>query len=277
MIKLATLEMNFIFNRHLQRIRAQRWGAALSHPLHHFLHEMLHERLSYILRQFKSVLIIGEFKYQPSSQDCYVIKMGSSVEALSEHLPFKEGAFDLIISYMDLHQANDVPGILKQVNYCLQPDGLFLGVFLGGNSLWQLRAAAQHAELLTRRGCSPRVAPMISLHDAAALLQRAGFAIPVLDHEPFELKGNNPFSLLQQLKELQLSNSLYDGFKGLTGKKFLSELESYLSEKTALNLELDILCMSGWAPAATQQQPLPRGSGQKSLASVLETSSLFLD
>ncbi|MBW8308200.1 MAG: class I SAM-dependent methyltransferase [Candidatus Paracaedibacteraceae bacterium] len=263
--------MNLIFNRHLQRIRAQRIGGELSHPLHRFLHDMLHERFSYILRQFKSVLIIGEFEYQPSSQDCYVIKMGPSVDALSEHLPFKEGAFDLIISYMDLHQANDVPGILKQINYCLQPDGLFFGVFLGGNSLWQLRAAAQHAELLTRGGCSPRVAPMISLHDAAALLQRAGFSIPVLDHERFELKENDPSSLLHQLKQLQLSNSMYDGFKGLTGKRFLSELKTYLSEKTGLELELDILCLSGWAPAANQQKPLPRGSGQKSLASVLET------
>ncbi|WP_051908868.1 methyltransferase domain-containing protein [Candidatus Odyssella acanthamoebae] len=264
--------MNPIFNRHLQRIRAQRTRVRLSHPLHRFLHDMIHERLSYVLRQFKSVLIIGEFEYQPSPQDCCVIKIGTSVDALSEHLPFKESAFDLIISYMDLHHANDIPGILKQINYCLKPDGLFLGVFLGGNSLWQLRAAAQQAELLTRGGCSPRVAPMISLQDAAALLQRAGFAIPVLDHEPFELEDNNPSSLLHQLKQLQLSNSMYDGFKGLSGKKFLSEVETYLSKKTGIKLDLDILCLSGWAPAANQQKPLPRGSGQKSLAAVLEAN-----
>jgi SAM-dependent methyltransferase len=233
---------------------------------------MIHDRLSYVLRQFKSVLIIGDFEYQPSLQECTVIKIGLSVDALSEHLPFKESAFDLIISYMDLHHANDVPGILKQINYCLKPDGLFLGVFLGGNSLWQLRAAAQQAELLTRGGCSPRVSPMISLHDAAALMQRAGFAIPVLDHEPFELKDSTLSSLLHQLKELQLSNSLYDGFKGLSGKKFFSELETYLLEKAGPKLDLDILCVSGWAPAPNQQKPLPRGSGQKSLASVLETN-----
>lgn len=262
--------MNFLFNRQLQHLRRTRIQQNTSHPLLQFLHELLHERLSYIRRTFNSVLIIGDFDYQPTVPDCFIVRFDQSVKAISEHIPFKESSFDLIISYMDLHHANDIPGILKQINYSLKPDGLFLGAFLGGNSLWQLRSAAQQAELKILGGCSPRVAPMISLHDAASLLQRTHFAIPVLDHETFMLEGKNAIDLLQQLKQLHLTNTLYDGFKGLTGKTFMQELQNTLTSQTNLKLELDILCVSGWAPAENQQKPLARGSAQKSLAEAFE-------
>lgn len=262
--------MDFIFDRCLQRHRRQRGLIDTQHKLHIFLHDLMHERLSYVRRQFKSVLVIGDFEYRLSGQTCSVIMIDRDLDALPEYLPFKESSFDLVISYMDLHHANDVPGILKQINYCLKPDGLFLGAFLGGNSLWQLRAAVQQAELVTRGGCSLRVAPMISVHDAAALLQRAGFAIPVLDHEIIHLTDSAPWGLLQQLRRLGLSNTLYEGFKGLSGKQFFRELAHYLSCESNIKLELDILLMSGWSPAPNQQKPLQRGSAQQMLSQFLK-------
>ncbi|WP_010301143.1 methyltransferase domain-containing protein [Candidatus Odyssella thessalonicensis] len=262
--------MDPIFNRQLQLLRHKQLKLDTQHPLHHSLHALLHERLSYIKRDFQSVLIIGDFMYSPLTPPHRIVTLGRTVEALSEHLPFPASTFDLVISYMDLHHANDVPGILKQINYCLKSDGLFLGAFMGGTSLWQLRAATQQAELITRGGCSPRVAPLISLHDAAALLQRAGFAIPVLDHEIIELTDNNPWPLFQQLKSLGLSNSMYAGFKGLSGKQFFAELSKSFMPPNPCRLELDILLMSGWAPAANQQRPLPRGSAQYHLSQILQ-------
>ncbi len=258
--------MTQLFNRSLQRLRRYR-QANLPDPLHDHLADLIHDRLGYVLRTFEKVLILGDFDYKdPKAQ---IIKIPMDIQATSDFLPFGESTFDLIISYMDLHHANDIPGILRQINYSLKPDGLFIGAFLGGDSLWQLRAAAQTAELKIRQGCSPRVAPMISLPDAAALLQRAGFAIPVLDHELLKISAPNPMGLLNRLKNLGLSNSLYDGYKGLTGKTFMDELCHILSHGYNTTLDLDILFMSGWAPAPNQQKALPRGSGQVFLGNVL--------
>lgn len=258
--------MKHIFNRNLQFQRYDRNRHRQHHPLHKELHDILHDRLSYIHRQFTSILIIGDFDYQSKTPNQTIIRCNELITALSEHLPFRANSFDLIISYMDLHHANDIPGILAQINYCLKPDGLFLGTFVGGQSLWRLRAACQQAEEKTLGGYSPRVAPMISVQDMAALAQRAGFAIPVIDHELFTLADDSLVKLLKQLQTLHLTNSLYDGFKGLTGKSFFKELNRFYP---GLELDLDVLFVSGWAPAPNQQKPLPRGSGQFNLANVL--------
>jgi NADH dehydrogenase [ubiquinone] 1 alpha subcomplex assembly factor 5 len=254
--------MDLIFNRSLQRRRHRRYRqqSQRPHPLHQMLHEVIQERLSCIRRDFNAVLIMGEFEYRspcrssdpsPPPPDI-LVKVGRDLEALPEHLPFQKASFDLIISYMDLHQANDIPGILHQIRDCLKPEGAFLGVFIGGESLRQLRIAAYQAELMTRGGCSPRVVPMITLSDAAALLQRAGFVFPVVDHEGVTLTDPNPQGLLRQLRDLNLSNTLDAGFKGLSGKRFFAELYHQLTHQLTNQLELDLIFVSGWAPVGTQ-------------------------
>ena len=110
---------------------------------------------------------------------------------------------------------------------------------------------------------------MISLHDAAALLQRAEFSIPVLDHESIALCAPTGYDLLKRLQHLGLSNSLNDGYKGLTGKAFIRELCRIIEDHYANSLELDVLLLSGWAPAPNQQKALPRGSGQIFLGDAL--------
>lgn len=256
-----------LFNRSLQLKRRTRFNDG-SDPFHAELADLIQDRLKYVLRSFDRILIIGDLNLSFPSASA-VIHLPKDLVATSDFLPFGESAFDLIISYMDLHHANDIPGVLKQINYALKPDGLFLGCFLGGDSLWQLRLAAQEAELLIRKGCSPRVAPMVSLHDAAALLQRAEFSIPVLDHEKLTLCASTGYDLLKRLQALGLSNSLNDGYKGLTGKAFIRELCRIIEDDYANSLELDVLLLSGWAPAPNQQKALPRGSGQVFLGDAL--------
>ncbi len=251
--------MTQLFNRSVQLKHSCR-HSQITDPLHQLLADLIKDRLAYVLRDFKTILIIGNIDLNfPEST---IIRIPQNIRATSDFLPFGEATFDLVISYMDLHHANDIPGILKQINYTLKPDGLFLGCFLGGTSLWQLRSAAQKADLLVRQGCSPRVAPMISLHDAVSLLQRTEFAIPVLDHESLTLTAPTAFDLLKRIQSLGLSNSLIERYKGLTGKEFIKKLCQFLGEDYQNMIELDILFLSGWAPAPNQQKALPRGSGQ---------------
>ena len=256
-----------LFNRSLQLKRMHRFGSSQD-PLHRQIKDLIEDRLCYVLRKFTTILIIGNEHL--TFEGATVIRIPQDIRAISDFLPFGESTFDLIISYMDLHHANDIPGILKQINYSLKPDGLFLSAFLGGDSLWQLRAAAQQAELLTRQGCSPRVAPMISLHDAASLVQRAGFAIPVLDHEKMTLRAQTPQDLLRRIQHLGIGNSLIEGYKGLTGKVFFKHLCQILADDYHNQVDIDVLFMSGWAPAPNQQRPLRPGSGQVFLGSVLD-------
>jgi NADH dehydrogenase [ubiquinone] 1 alpha subcomplex assembly factor 5 len=108
-------------------------------------------------------------------------RFGPAVAADEERLPFAERRFDAVLSCLSLHWVNDLPGALIQARLALKPDGLFLAVMLGGGSLGELRRALLEAEIEAKGGASPRVSPFADLRDAAALLQRAGFAMPVAD------------------------------------------------------------------------------------------------
>ncbi|MEH6404467.1 MAG: methyltransferase domain-containing protein, partial [Sneathiella sp.] len=106
---------------------------------------------------------------------------GAQVVADEEYLPFAPASFDLIGSVLSLHWTNDLPGSLVQIARCLKPDGLFLGALFGVDSLHELKWSLMQAESEVRGGVSPRISPFAEIRDAGALLQRAGFALPVTD------------------------------------------------------------------------------------------------
>ena len=131
---------------------------------------------------------------------------GPVVVADEERLPFRSAGFDLVLSAMALHWVNDLPGTLVQINRILKPDGLFLAAMLGGGTLWQLRQALAAAESEIEGGLSPRVSPFADLRDAAGLLQRAGFALPVADSETIDVEYDNALSLMRDLGAMGESN-----------------------------------------------------------------------
>ena len=92
-------------------------------------------------------------------------------------------SLNLVVSGLALHRVNDLPGALIQIRRALAPDGLFLGAALGSRSLHELREALLEAEAEETGGASPHIAPFADLRDYGALLQRAGFALPVTDAE----------------------------------------------------------------------------------------------
>ncbi|NQV58290.1 MAG: methyltransferase domain-containing protein [Alphaproteobacteria bacterium] len=200
---------------------------------------------------------------------------GPRLVADEEALPFAEARFDLIISVLSLHWVNDLPGTLAQIRRALKPDGLFLAAMLGGGSLEELRQALLAAEIEVMGGASPRVSPFVDPHDAGALLQRAGFALPVVDTDQIVLSYADPFAMMAELRGLGENNAVAERQSHFTRRAVIQAgarhyHQSYGDSDGRIPATFQIITLSGWAPHDSQQQPLARGSGQMPLSEVLD-------
>ncbi len=113
-----------------------------------------------------------------------------------------------MVANLSLHWVNDLPGALIQLRRALRPDGLFLASVPALGTLAELRAALTEAEAALTGGAAPRVSPFPELRDCAALLQRAGFALPVADVEEMRLAYADPLALLRELRAAGEANAL---------------------------------------------------------------------
>ena len=204
---------------------------------------------------------------------------GPAVVADEEFLPFAPQSFDLVVSAMDLHWVNDLPGTLVQVRRILKPDGLLLGAMLGGATLWQLRQALAAAESEVEGGLSPRVSPFADLRDAAGLLQRAGFALPVADSETIEVEYENALALMRDLGAMGESNLIVERRRGLSRRTTLLRAAEIYGERFAVAsgrvaATFEVLVLPGWAPHDSQPKPLKPGSAAQRLADALGTAEL---
>lgn len=193
-----------------------------------------------------------------------------------EHLPFREGIADLIISCLSLHWVNDLPGALVQINRTLKPDGLFQGAILGGETLHELRDCLMEAELDVTGGASPRVSPMVDLRDAAGLMQRAGFALPVADLDQITVRYEDPFRLMADLRAMGETNASLERQKHPTQRAvFFRAAELYRDRFGGADgrvpATFDVLFLHGWRPSNTQPKPLRPGSAAQRLADALDT------
>ncbi len=199
---------------------------------------------------------------------------GPAVVADEELLPFKPGSLDLVVSAMDLHWVNDLPGTLVQLRRILRPDGLLLASMLGGATLWQLRQALAAAESEIEGGLSPRVSPFAGLADAAGLLQRAGFALPVADNETLEVEYESALALMRDLAGMGESNLVMERRRGLTRRATLLRAAEIYGERFALPsgrvaASFEVIYLHGWAPHESQPRPLKPGSASQRLAEAL--------
>ena len=202
---------------------------------------------------------------------------GPAVVADEELLPFAPASLDLVLSAMDLHWVNDLPGTLVQLRRILRPDGLLLAAMLGGATLWQLRQALVAAESEIEGGLSPRVSPFAGLADAAGLLQRAGFALPVADGETIEIEYDNALALMRDLAGMGESNLVMERRRGLMRRATLLRAAEIYGERFALPsgrvaASLEVIYLHGWAPAESQPRPLRPGSATQRLADALGTA-----
>ncbi len=202
---------------------------------------------------------------------------GDAVVADEESLPFAGGVFDLVLSAMTLHWVNDLPGTMIQIRRSLKPDGLFLAAMLGGATLWQLRQCLSAAESEIEGGLSPRVSPFADLADAAGLLQRAGFALPVADGETIEVEYENALALMRDLSAMGESNLVRERRKTATRRATLLRAAELYAERFSrpsgrVAASFEVLFLHGWAPHESQPRPLKPGSAAQRLAEALGTS-----
>lgn len=198
------------------------------------------------------------------------------VVADEEALPFRDASLDLVVSGLGLHLVNDLPGTLLQVRRALKPDGLFLGALLGGETLTELRQSFLAAEAEIEGGASPRVAPFADVRDLGALLQRAGFALPVADADVVAVTYADPLALLRELKGMAASNMLADRRRTpIRRATFIRALEIYRERFSTpagrIKATFEIVTLTGWVPHESQQKPLRPGSAAARLADALGT------
>lgn len=196
---------------------------------------------------------------------------GRRVAASLELLPFADASVDAVVSSGSLHAVNDLPGTLVQLRRVLKPDGLLLAALVGGDTLVELRRALMAAEIEVTGGASPRVAPFVDVRDLGALLQRAGFALPVVDVDRITLTYAEPLSLLQELRRGGEANVLTERSRRPLSRAVLMRMaERYLADdrdaRGRIKVTVDVLFAAGWAPHASQPTPAARGSGTVNLA-----------
>jgi len=204
---------------------------------------------------------------------------GPAIVADEEALPFAEGRFDLAVSNLSLHWVNDLPGALLQVRRCLKPDGLFLAATLGGDTLIELRECLMAAEIELRDGASPRVSPFLEIRDAGALMQRAGFALPVIDTDTITVTYENALKLLADLRGMGETSAAVVRPREFTRKDLFLRMAQLYQERHAgpdgrINATFEVIWLHGWAPHETQQQPLRPGSAEARLADALDTAEI---
>ena len=198
------------------------------------------------------------------------------VAADEEVLPFANGAFDLVVSALALQFVNDLPGTLAQVRRALKPDGLFLAALVGGETLTELRHSFAAAESEIEHGVSPRVAPFADVRDLGALLQRAGFALPVTDVDRLTVRYDTAFALMRDLRRMGATSALRDRRRAPLKRATLMRTAEIYAERFAdddgrVRATFEIVWLSGWVPHPSQQQPLRPGSAKSRLADALHT------
>lgn len=190
------------------------------------------------------------------------------------HVPLDPGSIDLAVSLLSLQDENDIPGMLIQIRRALKPDGLFLGAMAGAGTLAELRESLLAAEAELTGGASPRVLPFADVREAGALLQRAGFALPVTDVETVTVRYATMFDLMADLRAMGATNVLSGRSRRPTTRKFFSRAAAIYVERFSdpdgrIRATFSFIWMSGWTPDASQQKPLKPGSAEVSLAKVL--------
>jgi SAM-dependent methyltransferase len=285
-----------LFDRDLHRVRLDR--AAAAYGAADFLKARAAadavERLQSIMREFPVAVDLGarngafaaalaqsEAKAKVGalieadlSRKMLASRPGLKVQADEERLPFAAESLNLVVSLLTLHWTNDLVGALVQIRQALKPDGLFLGALFGGATLTELRQCLTQAEAELLGGAGLRVSPFADTLDGAALLQRAGFALPVADLDRVTVRYRNALELIRDVRAMGESNALTDRARLPLTRPILARAAEIYQQRFSesdgrVRATFDIVTLTGWAPHPEQQKPLRPGSAKMRLADAL--------
>lgn len=251
-------------------------GRASEFFLQQTVADEIHERLIEVNRSFTDKAVVtgfepfwrGQFPDATIAQDQDILDLPAN-------------SFDLVVHAMSLHWANDPIGQMVQCRHALRPDGLFFGVFFGGQTLHELRTVLAEAESRVTGGLSPRISPMGEIRDLGSLLQRAGFALPVADSIPLNVSYPDPFALMRELRAMGEGNALNSRLKTPTKKAVFAEAARLYQDHFGdadgrIPATFEVIVLTGWSPDESQQKPLRPGSAKQSLADALGSTEFKL-
>ena len=245
--------------------RQQRARAASGFAEHAFLKHAvatdLAERAASFERRFERVLDLGCHDARVPVAAAWSVAVDAAwafarvagppaVVADEDRLPFADASFDLVVSALVLHGVNDLPGALIQVRRALKPGGLFLGSLFGGVSLGELRRDLIEAESELTGRVAARVAPMVDVQAAAGLLQRAGFADPVVDIVTLTVRHASLAAALADLHGMAEGNILASrsplrrAVLGRAAERFAARAGA----DGRVTTEVEVLTLTGWTP-----------------------------
>lgn len=197
------------------------------------------------------------------------------VTAPLEDVPLEAQSANLVLSPLALHLTNDTPGVLIRIRRALKPDGLFLAAIPGAGTLAELRDVLLATEAEISGGASPRVIPFPDVRDVGALLQRAGFTLPVADAETYTVRYDSLFDLIRDLRAIGMTNPLVGRSRTPLNRKFLMRAAQIYAERYSdpdgrIRATFAMIYVSGWAPHENQPKPLKPGSATVRLADALK-------
>lgn len=205
-----------------------------------------------------------------------VVSMTQQVLPSLETLPYEPNSFDAVLSSMALHWVNDLPSLLASINSVLKPDAPFIAAMFGGDTLYELRASLQLADLERRGGVQPHISPLADVRDIGGLLGKAGFKLLTVDVDDIIVEYPDTFALMQDIQAMGEGNAILKSVGGPISKDVLlaneaiyRELHCNEGEKDRIPATFRIIYMIGWKEGAGQQQPLQRGSGQVNIKDIL--------
>src|SRR5665213_3559716 len=246
-----------IFDRNLLRLRQQRARAlgTATFLLDRVASDMA-ERLAVVLRQFGRAADLGT----PTDAVRRVLaesgRVGTVVDVIAdeEALPFASGSLDLVVSALALQFVNDLPGTLIQIRRALKPDGLLLAALIGGNSLAELREAFAQAETEIEGGVSPRVAPFADVRELGGLLQRAGFALPVVDSDRLTVRYKTVLDLMRDLRRMSANRNRSNPVRHRSGSPMRSAHGKFRPAKSR-SLSSAAVSSGRWRRCCTYSAP----------------------
>jgi SAM-dependent methyltransferase len=273
------------FDRRLRRLRRDRAAARFAQAdyLHRLAADELIERLDFVKRDFRRALDLGctggyltrrlrerGLEVTPFDSGAVFARSAGGVQGDEDRSPFADGVFDLVVSIGALDGVNDLPGALILIRRALKPDGLFLGAFAGAGSLSRLRRAMLAADSV-EGGAAPRVHPQIDVRAAGDLLTRAGFALPVADSQPVDVRFGSLMDLVRDLRAMGATNILAGRSLRPLGRLGLAAaIADFDSAGGKTTERFEIVHLLGWSPSPDQPRPAPRGSATVSLAEALK-------
>jgi SAM-dependent methyltransferase len=268
-----------IFDRSLYLARQA--SASATEVLQNHIADELSDRLALILRQLPKLLLIGSH----TETIAETLRLSQKFEIIETKTPFTDhnielpvACYDCIISVLDLHCVNDVPGHLAQLGRSLKPDGLLLVTFFAAETFYELRQAWLDAEVEMTGGASPRVAPMIGVRELGSLMQRAQLALPVTDIDRTTLRYADVFALMREVKSFGYANPLVGRNSKFVSKRLLTCVakhyhENFTDPDGRIRATLEIAWAMAWRPHESQPKPLKPGSAAYRLAGVLKDST----